>query len=410
MSNDPNNSLLALQYELLMSVETLAGSQQILRHFLMKIVNSLDLRHAYFLQKKNQDAGTSTQTYKIPQVVATNIIENAAFTDFHNNPAPDETSYLECIQIKKDFFYVFGLAQLGYLVLHRERKPLEARYLNAITSPLVRLARAYFSRNQFTLNVAQDNEPSDYLSADLEREKHKLDYMLGSNDHNFVLYEQSIQSVSSSRDADHHEVLLRMEHNNDLIMPHTFIPSAERYGKISEIDIWVLNETLTYLEKHPDQTMNANLSGITLCNSLARDKIYELIRNHSEAAPNLCLEITETAAVANSVACISFMQQLTQFGVNFAIDDFGAGMSFFGFLKELPIKYVKIDGSFIKNICHNELDAVVVKTITEAAKKMSIQTVAEFVKDEATYERVSELGIDFAQGYCLDRPKALAMH
>ena len=409
MSNDPNNSLLPLQYELLMSLETLAGSQQILRHFLMKIVNSLDLRHAYFLQKDSEDAGTSKQTIKIPQVVSNNIIENTLFADYHNNPAPAETSYLECVQIKKNYFYVFGLDQLGYLLLHREHKPIEASYLKALTNPLVRFAQAYFSRNQFNLNVAQHNSKG-YLSAHLEREKHKLDFMLGSNEHNFVLYQQSIQSVSSSRDSDHREVLIRMEHHDDIIMPHTFIPTAERYGKICEIDIWVLNETLSYLRKNQNQTMNANVSGITLCNELARKKIYDLVRLYPEEAPNLCLEITETAAIANSLACVSFMQQLSRLGVNFAIDDFGADLSFFGFLKDLPIKYVKIDGSFIKNICHNELDAVIVKTITEAARKMSIQTVAEFVKDEATFDKVSELGIDYAQGYCLDRPQVLAMH
>ena len=409
MSNDRINSLLPLQYELLMSLETLAGSQQILRHFLMKLVNSLDLRHAYFLQKENEEAGTATHTFKIPQVMASNIIEHSCFADYHQNLAPSETRFIECIQVKKDHFYVFGLEGLGYLVLHRERKPLEMSYLNAITSPLVRFAQAYFTRNEFNYNVAQHSN-SVAVSANLERQKHKLDYMLGSSEHNFVLYQQSIQSVSSNHKSDHHEVLLRVQHNDDIIMPHTFIPTAERYGKICEIDIWVLKETLGYLRNHPDQSMNANLSGITLCNEHARNSIYELIRLHPDEAPYLCLEITETAAIASSSACISFMKKLTKFGVNFAIDDFGAGMSFFGLLKDLPIKYVKIDGSFIKNVCHNELDAVVVKTITEAAKKMSIKTVAEFVKDEATLNKVSELGIDFAQGYCLDKPQELTMN
>ena len=392
-----------------MSLETLAGSQQILRHFLMKLVNSLDLRHAYFLQKDNEEAGTSKQTFKIPQVMATNIIEHSIFSDYHENPAPTETRFLECIRIKKDNFYVFGIEQLGYLLLHREGNPIDTSYLNAITTPLVRFTQAYFTRNEFNHNISQHSFGGQ-ISANLERQKHKLDFMLGSNDHNFVLYQQSIQSVSSNNNSDHHEVLLRVQHNDDIIMPHTFIPTAERYGKICEIDLWVLNETLGYLKNHPDQSMNANLSGITLCNEQARNTIFELIRQHPEEAPNLCLEITETAAIASSTACISFMKQLTKFGVNFAIDDFGAGMSFFGLLKDLPIKYVKIDGSFIKNVCNNELDAVIVKTITEAAKKMSIKTVAEFVKDEATLNKVSELGIDFAQGYCLDKPQELAMH
>ena len=375
----------------------------------MKLVNSLDLKHAYFLQKGNESAGTLKHTFKIPQAMATNIIEHSAFADYHENTAPRETRFFECIQIKKDYFYVFGLEQLGYLLLHRERREIESAYLNAIVTPLVRFSQAYFSRNEFNFNVAQHNSVS-HISASLERKKHKLDYILGSKDHNFVLYQQSIQSVSNSSKGDHHEVLLRVQHNDDIIMPHTFIPTAERYGKICEIDIWVLKETLQYLRNNPDQSMNANISGITLCNEFARKTIHDLISSHSDASPKLCLEITETAAIASSHASINFMKQLTKFGVNFAIDDFGAGMSFFGLLKDLPIKYVKIDGSFIKDVCNNELDAVIVKTITQAAKKMSIKTVAEFVKDEATLNKVSELGIDFAQGYCLDKPQAIAMH
>jgi len=138
-----------------MSLETLAGSQQILRHFLMKLVNSLDLNHAYFLQKDNEEAGTTEQTFKIPQVMASNIIEHSAFADYYSHAAPLETRFLECIQIKKDYFYVFGLEQLGYLVLHSERKQIDTGYLNAITSPLVRFAQAYFSRNEFNFNIAQ---------------------------------------------------------------------------------------------------------------------------------------------------------------------------------------------------------------------------------------------------------------
>ena len=392
-----------------MSLETLAGSQQILRHFLMKLVNSLDLKHAYFLQKSNEEAGTNHQTVRIPQVMASNIIDHSAFANFHENPAPAETSFIECVEIKKNYFYVFGLAELGYLVLHRERKPIDSIYINAITEPLVRFAQAYFTRNQFNINIAQDNYKGQ-MSVQLQQEKQNLDTMMDSSDHNFVLYQQSIQSVSSSRGDNHHEVLIRVQHDDDIIMPHTFIPTAERYGKICEIDIWVLNETLGYLRNHPNQTMNANISGITLCNAQARRQIYDMVSKHPAEAPYLCLEVTETAAIASSTTCVIFMQQLTKLGVNFAIDDFGAGMSFFGLLKDLPIKYVKIDGSFIKNVCHNELDAMVVKTITEAAKKMSIKTVAEFVKDEATLDKVSELGIDFAQGYCLDKPQELAMH
>ena len=225
------------------------------------------------------------------------------------------------------------------------------------------------------------------------------------DDFNFVLFQQEIKSISSKDNKDHIEMLLRMEYDGDIIMPNSFLPTAERYGKIADIDIWVLKNSIKYINYNLDINVNVNLSGVTLSDDSARGKIYELISKHPVEAKNLCLEITETAAITNLTKCIEFMERISELGVDFALDDFGTGVSSFSYLKALPIKYLKIDGSFIRDICNNKIDQIVVKSINDAASAMSIQTVAEFVEDQAILDLVAELGIDYAQGYHVNRPQ-----
>jgi len=201
-----------------------------------------------------------------------------------------------------------------------------------------------------------------------------------------------------------------MEHNNKIILPNAFLPAAERYGKIAAIDLWVVKNSFDYIKHCKSVDVNVNLSGITLSDDCARQQLYELISEHPEEAKNLCLEITETVAITNLAKCIQFMNNISKLGVSFVLDDFGTGVSSFGYLKSLPVKYLKIYGSFIRDICNNEIDQIVVRSITEAAKAMSIQTVAEYVEDAEILEMISEIGVDFAQGYHLNKPERLVIH
>jgi diguanylate cyclase (GGDEF)-like protein len=223
----------------------------------------------------------------------------------------------------------------------------------------------------------------------------------------FVLHKQAIVSVSDKNKICHQEVLLRIMKDGKLIPPNAFLPAAERSGKITDIDLLVLEKTLQYLQTNKECTLNVNISGVTLSAHNGRAMLYNLISDYPAEAKKLCLEITETSAITNLHKCIAFMRKLNYLGVCFALDDFGTGVSSFSYLKALPIKYLKIDGSFIRDICDNEIDGIVVKSITSAAKAMKILTVAEYVNSPEVLAKVTELGVDYAQGYYLSEPKPL---
>ncbi|MGK0272889.1 MAG: EAL domain-containing protein (putative c-di-GMP-specific phosphodiesterase class I) [Cocleimonas sp.] len=144
------------------------------------------------------------------------------------------------------------------------------------------------------------------------------------NDFKFVLYQQKIKSMSE-KEKDHVEILLRMNYQNKIIQPNAFLPTAERYGKISAIDLWVVQNAFEYIKRNKDLDVNVNLSGNTLSDDKAMEQLYKLIQQHPVEAKSLCLEITETSAITNLSKCISFMEKTRELGVTFALDDFGTG-------------------------------------------------------------------------------------
>ena len=226
-------------------------------------------------------------------------------------------------------------------------------------------------------------------------------------DYQIILYKQDIRSIADTRLPDHHEVLIRIKHHDRIILPNAFLPAAERCGKVCDIDLWVLANTLEYLVDNSEIYLNVNISGVTLSDDASRSKIFELICEYPREAKKLCIEITETAAIINLTKCIAFVEKISNLGVSFALDDFGTGVSSFHYLKNLPVKYLKIDGSFIEDICNNKIDEIVVQSIVAAARAMEIKTVAEYVSHEDILSRVKILGIDYAQGYCLSKPEEL---
>lgn len=224
-----------------------------------------------------------------------------------------------------------------------------------------------------------------------------------------VLYGQIIKPVSAySTDSAHIEVLLRMKDNGKIIPPDAFLPMAERYGKIRDIDLWVIRTSFKYLKQNKNFQININLSGVTLSDTNTLASIISEVENNLIDAPRVCFEITETAAITNLDRCVTFIHDLKALGCSFALDDFGSGLSSFSYLKKLPVKYLKIDGSFIKDICNNKTDEIVVSSIHQTAKALSIKTVAEYVSNDEIYEVVKSIGIDFAQGYQIGKPKALS--
>lgn len=235
----------------------------------------------------------------------------------------------------------------------------------------------------------------------------------------FRLYYQPIQHIKGKEVGLHGEILLRMlSGQGEIIAPGAFLPSAERYHLMPDIDRWVVRNTFKAMLRdnaYNLETCSINLSGQSLSDEKFLDFIVHEIEVSSISPLNLCFEITETAVIANLSNATRFISVLRQMGCRFALDDFGSGLSSFAYLKNLPVDYLKLDGSFvknmvkdnIKNMVKDNIDRAMVKAINQVGHTMDIQTIAEFVEDDATMQVLSLLGIDYAQGYGIAMPRPL---
>ncbi|WP_299019882.1 ABC transporter substrate binding protein [uncultured Photobacterium sp.] len=228
------------------------------------------------------------------------------------------------------------------------------------------------------------------------------------------LYAQQIAPLTVTSRKQHYEILVRIrDRDGSVISPGLFMPAAERYNLAHLIDRYVINEVIDWLVAHPEaveqlELCAINLSGQSMGN---RDFVYFLvdkIRRSGLPTRKLCLEITETAAIGNLSEAIMLFTQLRQLGCLVSLDDFGSGLSSFGYLKRMPVDIIKIDGMFVRGIAEDEMDFAMVKAINDLAKKMGKKTVAEFVESEAILQRLNALGVDYAQGYLYGRPRPLA--
>ena len=227
------------------------------------------------------------------------------------------------------------------------------------------------------------------------------------------LYYQPVVSVNHSSDQPAHiEILVRMiSADGDLILPGDFIPAAERYGLMSGIDEWVIKHAAQWLQEWNYAgtlpKLMINLSGQSICDESFLTFILKTLDSDNIQPSNICFEITETAAIANLDKAVIFINALKAKGCEFALDDFGSGMCSFAYLKKLPVDYLKIDGSFVKEIVNDPIDCAMVKSINEIGHVMNKKTIAEFVEDEATLEMLKDIGVDYAQGYAIAHPKPL---
>lgn len=239
----------------------------------------------------------------------------------------------------------------------------------------------------------------------ISRLNHALD------DDQFVLWGQPIVATNGTP-VDHLEILIRMvDTDGGLIRPADFIPAAEKYNLMPAVDRWVLTRALDRLADLDAQGRNPvfsiNVSGASLADESFLDHVERQIRDHAVDASQVCLEVTETAAIANLSRAISFMKKLKKLGVTFALDDFGNGFSSFSYLKALPVDYLKIDGSFVKGITEDPIDRALVAAVNNIGHVMNMKTIAEFVKDAATVRILEEIGVDFLQGYEIAKPSPL---
>ncbi len=211
----------------------------------------------------------------------------------------------------------------------------------------------------------------------------------------------------------HYELLLRMrDESGELVSPDQFIPAAERYNLMSTLDRWVIRKALADLADREAQgearyTIAINLSGTSLSEDRFLEDVIKELEKQKLPTGALCFEITETAAISNLSRVIHFMQTLKKLGCMFSLDDFGSGLSSFTYLKNLPVDYLKIDGQFIRNVVDDSVDESMVKAIWEVGHAMGIQTIAERVETKQVLEKLGSLGIEYAQGYYIQKPASV---
>ncbi len=228
----------------------------------------------------------------------------------------------------------------------------------------------------------------------------------------FELHGQLIRPMARKAFTPHYEVLVRLrDPDGQLVPPMAFIPAAERYNLMQSIDQWVIRHALELLAARKagtDITLAINLSGQSLGNDEVLTAIRRALEETGVAPGRLCFEITETAAITNFAAATRFMHSLRELGCRFSLDDFGSGLSSFGYLSNLEVDYIKIDGHFIKNILVDPLSRSVVDAINRIGHVMGIGTIAEFVESEAIAAALEMLGVDYVQGFGIHRPEPLA--
>lgn len=224
----------------------------------------------------------------------------------------------------------------------------------------------------------------------------------------FCLYAQSIVDLRGG-DGGHCELLVRMlSSSGEVIAPMAFIPAAERYNLMPAIDRWVIKAAFDALAAAPVRSLDSvaiNLSGASLSDDHFLDYIKAQFERTGIAPQSICFEITETAAIANLSKAAGFIGELNRLGCRFALDDFGVGMSSFVYLKHLPVDYLKIDGSFVKDMLEDPIDRAMVETINHIGHIMGKKTIAEGVESDAALAQLRLIGVDFAQGYRLQRPQ-----
>ncbi|MDQ3186031.1 MAG: EAL domain-containing protein [Pseudomonadota bacterium] len=231
-------------------------------------------------------------------------------------------------------------------------------------------------------------------------------------EHRFVLYSQKIlRLANSAEDGDYYEILLRMKDEAGMVIPPmAFIPAAERYGLMPQLDRWVIKTAFAQQkERHPlgnpAGTCAINLSAASISDDNFYEFVVEQLHLHKVPPGEICFEITETSAIANLRQAIGFIRKMKELGCRFSLDDFGSGMSSFTYLKHLPVDYLKIDGEFIKDMMEDPIDRAMVEAINSIGHVMNIETIAEFVENDAILEELRRIGVDYAQGYGIEKPR-----
>ncbi len=263
-------------------------------------------------------------------------------------------------------------------------------------------------RNQVALFQPQDDEMLQ------QREQLKWASVIPEalQQNRFRLYFQKIICLNGSSDHGG-EILLRMvDQANNMIMPDRFIPAAERFDLMTAIDRWVVEATFSWLEEHQNKfaaglSLSINLSGRSISDPSMLQFLLDKIDAAKFDAQRICFEITETAAIGKLGTAVNFISALRAKGARFALDDFGSGMCSFNYLKNLPVNYLKIDGSFVRDIVKDPVARSIVQSVNQIAQAMGMETIAEYVEDAQIQSMLQEMGVNYGQGYGIAKPVPL---
>jgi len=253
---------------------------------------------------------------------------------------------------------------------------------------------------------------------DLMRRRKEMQWAARINnaleENRFELFRQTIQPLQPGLPTGaHYELLLRMrDENGTIISPELFIVAAERYGITPSIDRWVISHAFRWLVSEADERerlalCSINLSGQSLADEKFLPFVIDQFRISGLTGERICFEITETAAIASYSQANRFINALQELGCKFALDDFGTGLSSFGYLKHFPVNFLKIDGSFVKEILHDPIDREMVRSINEIGHLTGKQTIAEFAENAEIITMLRGMGVDYAQGYGVEEPRRL---
>ena len=234
-------------------------------------------------------------------------------------------------------------------------------------------------------------------------------------DDQFVLYQQRIIALGGNVAGPACEFLLRLKgRDGALILPGAFIPAAERYDLMPKLDRWVLTHAFEHLARQfathrakAGSIYFINLSGATLGDGGYLKFVKEALSRNGIPPQAICFEITETATISNLAIALSFIQNVRSLGCKVALDDFGAGLSSFSYLKNLSADYLKIDGSFVRDMLVDPMDAAIVQAINSIGHVAGMKTIAEFVEHADINVELARIGVDYAQGYAIHRPEPI---